>query len=98
MANNPLRKATPGTLQETDPEKYAWLKAKAVAPYRELRQFVYIAFAASGAIGAFIFLVQLIAGRDVSDALPNFALQVGVVALMVWLFRRDGGTNRKSNS
>lgn len=77
------------------PEKYARLKAEAQAPYRGLRQFVYIACGASGFIGAFIFLAQLAAGREVESALPNFALQVGVVALMVWLFRLDGRSNRK---
>lgn len=76
-------------------EKYARLKAEAQAPYRGLRQFVYLACGASGFIGAFIFLAQLAAGREVASALPNFALQVGVVALMVWLFRLDRGSSRK---
>lgn len=69
------------------PEQYARLKAEAAAPYRGLRKFVYVAFGASGFIGAFIFLTQLAAGREVASALPNFALQVGVVALMIFLFR-----------
>jgi hypothetical protein len=69
------------------PEQYARLKAEAAAPYRGLRKFVYVAFGASGFIGAFVFLAQLMAGRDVDAALPNFALQLGVVALMVFLFR-----------
>ena len=70
-------------------EKYARLRAEAAAPYRGLRKFVYVAFGASGFIGAFVFLAQLAAGRDVASALPNFALQVGAVALMVWLFRLE---------
>lgn len=71
------------------PEKYARLKAEAQAPYRGLRKFVYVSFGASGAIGAFIFFLQLLAGRQVSSTLPNLALQVGLVALMVWLFRLE---------
>ncbi len=71
------------------PEQYARLKAEAQAPYRSLRKFVYVVFGASGFIGAFIFLAQLVAGRDVDAALPNFALQLGVIALMVFLFRWD---------
>jgi hypothetical protein len=71
------------------PEKYARLKAEAKAPYKGLRQFFYLAFAASGFVGAIVFLAQLAAGRDVAAALPNLALQVGVVALMVWLFRLE---------
>ena len=73
------------------PEKYARLRAEAVSPYRGLRKFIYFGFGASGFVGAIIFLAQLAAGRDVANALPNFALQVGVVALMVWLFRLDRG-------
>lgn len=75
-------------------EQYARLKAEAAAPYRGLRKFIYVAFGASGFIGAVIFLAQLLAGRDVDAALPNFALQVGVVALMVFLFRWEQRSSR----
>ena len=81
--------------QNLSPEKYARLKAELKAPYRGLRQFIYVAFGASGFIGAFIFLTQLIAGREVSTAFPNLALQVGVVALMVWLYRLEQRSGRK---
>ncbi|NEQ44786.1 MAG: DUF3493 domain-containing protein [Leptolyngbya sp. SIOISBB] len=74
-------------------EKYERLKAEAQAPYKGLRKFVYGAFAISGAIGAFIFFTQLLAGRDVGSALPNLAVQLGVVGLMVFLFRLE---SRKS--
>lgn len=70
-------------------EQYARLKAEAQAPYRGFRKFVYVGCGASGLIGAVVFLAQLLAGRDVDAALPNFALQVGVIALMVFLFRRE---------
>lgn len=85
-------KFTEGSRQSSpklDPEKYAALKAEAKAPYKGLRKFFYVAFGASGFIGAMVFLAQLIAGKDVSAALPNFALQVGVTALMVFLFRLE---------
>ncbi len=71
------------------PEKYARLQAEAKAPYRGLRQFIYVAFGASGFIGAVIFLAEIAAGRNMETTLPNFALQIGVVALMVWLFRLE---------
>jgi len=74
-------------------EKYQRLMAEAKAPYKGLRKFVYGTFAASGAIGAFIFFSQVLAGRDVGTALPNLALQIGVVALMIFLFRLE---SRKS--
>lgn len=70
-------------------EKYAYLKAEAKAPYKGLRKFIYVAFGASGFIGALIFVTQLIAGTNVSSTLPNLALQVGVIALMIWLFRLE---------
>ncbi|MGF1477982.1 MAG: DUF3493 domain-containing protein [Cyanophyceae cyanobacterium] len=73
--------------RKMDSEKYARLKAEAQAPYRGFRRFFYIAFGASGLIGAFVFLTQIVAGKDISSALPNFALQIGIVALMVWLLR-----------
>ena len=68
-------------------QQYARLKAEAVAPYKGLRKFIYIACGASGFIGAFIFLSQLLAGRDVNSTLPNLALQLGVVVLMIFLWR-----------
>lgn len=72
-----------------EPELYAQLKAELKTPYRGLRQFIYLGFGASGLIGAFVFLMQILAGREVEAALPNLGLQVGVVALMVWLFRLE---------
>jgi Low psii accumulation1 / Rep27 len=79
----------PGQKRNLSVEQYARLKTEAKAPYRGLRKFIYVAFGASGLIGAAVFLAQLVAGREVAAALPNFALQLGVVALMVWLFRID---------
>ena len=90
MADSPANQRSSNSKnlrQQLSREKYARLKAEAQAPYRGLRKFIYLAFGASGFIGALIFLAQLAAGRDITSALPNFALQIGVVALMVWLFR-----------
>jgi hypothetical protein len=90
---NPKSKTNP---LELSPEKYARLKAEAKAPYRGLRKFIYVAFGASGFIGAVVFLAQLAAGQEVTTAIPNLALQIGVVALMVWLFRLEQRGERKS--
>jgi hypothetical protein len=73
-------------------EKYARLKAEAKAPYKGLRKFVYGAVGASGGIGAFVFLTQILAGRDVSTALPNLLVQLGVIGVVILLFRLE---NRK---
>lgn len=82
--------------RQLSPEHYARLKAEAKAPYRILRQFIYLAFGASGFIGAVVFLGQLSTGQEVGTALPNFALQIGVVALMIWLFRLEKRAERKA--
>ena len=71
------------------PEKYARLRAEAKAPYRGLRKFIYVGLGASGFVGALTFLARIAAGQDLARDLPNFALQIGVVALMVFLFKID---------
>jgi Low psii accumulation1 / Rep27 len=72
-----------------DPELYRRLKAEAKAPYRSLRRFFYLAFAGSGFIGGVVFLARLAAGRELETTIPNLAIQVGVVTLMVTLYRWD---------
>ncbi|WP_042892262.1 DUF3493 domain-containing protein [Anaplasma marginale] len=76
-------------------EKYARLKAEAQAPYRGLRKFIYVAFAASGFIGGMVFLAQLAAGSNPAEVLPNLALQIGIVALMILLFRWEQKAENK---
>jgi hypothetical protein len=70
-----------------DPELYKRLKAEAQSPYRGLRRFFYLAFAGSGLIGGVVFLARLAAGRDLAQTIPSLALQLGVVALMLGLYR-----------
>ena len=71
---------------QLDSEMYARLKAEAKAPYKGLRKFFYFVFGASGFIGAVVFLARIIAGRDLATAVPNFALQVGLIALVIFLY------------
>ncbi|MDZ8051527.1 MAG: DUF3493 domain-containing protein [Aulosira sp. ZfuVER01] len=78
------------------PEQYARLKAEIVAPYRGLRKLIYVACGASGFIGAFIFFFKLLAGRDVDSALPNLLLQIGIVFLMVFLWRWEQSRQKRS--
>lgn len=75
-----------------DPELFRRLSEEAKAPYRGLRRFIYVSVGASGLIGAVVFLAQTLAGKDLGRSVPNLALQVGIVALMVWLLRRDRNT------
>ena len=81
--------------RKLSPEKYARLRAELKTPYRGVRQFIYVTFGASGAIGAFIFFLQILAGRDIEAALPNLAVQLVVIALMVGLFRLEQRASRK---
>ncbi|MEO0646095.1 MAG: DUF3493 domain-containing protein [Cyanobacteria bacterium J06650_10] len=67
--------------------RYDKLVAEANAPYKGFRKVIYGSIGASGAIGGFVFFTKILAGRDIAESLPNLALQLGVVALMVFLFR-----------
>jgi hypothetical protein len=78
-----------------DPEKYARLKAEAKAPYKGLRMFFYFAFGASGFIGALVFLARLGAGRAIASDVSNLALQLGLVALTIFLFRLEKGAGSR---
>jgi Low psii accumulation1 / Rep27 len=72
-----------------DPELWTRLQAEAKSPFRGLRQFVYVSCALSGAIGGVVFFFKLLAGKNLEATIPNLALQIGVVAVMVWLFKID---------
>ena len=72
-----------------DPELWSRLQAEAKSPFRGLRQFVYASCALSGAIGGVVFFFKLLAGKNLEATIPNLALQIGVVAIMVWLLKID---------
>lgn len=77
------------------PEQYARLKAEIASPYRSIRKFIYIGVGASGLIGAFVFFFKALALRELDTTLPNLALQIGIVALMVFLWRWEQRTGNK---
>ena len=81
--NAPVPKPPAGMSQE----RFDKLLAESQAPYKGLRKFIYASVGASGAIGGFVFFTKILAGREVAESLPNLALQIGIVALMVFLFR-----------
>ena len=72
-----------------DPELWTRLQAEAKSPFRGLRQFVYVSCALSGAIGGVVFFFKLLAGKNLEATIPNLTLQIGVVAIMVWLLKID---------
>ena len=78
------------------PEQYSRLKAEMKAPYRGLRKFIYLGLGASGFIGSVVFMFRCLAGKEVASSLANFALQLGVVALMIFLWRWDSNQQQDS--
>ncbi|WP_448380680.1 DUF3493 domain-containing protein [Gloeomargarita sp.] len=70
-----------------DEERWIRWQAEIQAPYRGLRQFIYLAFALSGGVGAFIFATDLLAGEANLRTFVNLLLQLGLLAAMVWLWR-----------
>lgn len=77
-------------MSKLNPQQYEKLRRETKSPYRGLRIFIYIAFAGSGLIGAIVFLAKLIAGNGELEAnLGNLMLHIGVLALMIWLYRID---------
>ena len=83
---NPI---SPPPNSSLDEKRIAQLRAELKAPYRGLRHFFYLGFAGSAWIGGMVFLMKLVAGEDPRTILPNLMLQIGVLALMVWLFKID---------
>ena len=83
--------------QKFSPEKLQRLRTEAQNPFRTLRQFVYICFGISGFVGGVVFLAQIAAGNDLGNAVQNFAVQAGVVGLMIFLWRWED-KNKKKNS
>lgn len=76
-------------MRPKNPQDYEKLRAELKAPFLGLRRFVYLACGASGLLGAYIFLTQLLAGRGESATLGNLAIQMGVIGLVILLYKFD---------
>ena len=76
-------------------EERVQLTAEMSAPYRKLRQFVYLACSASGGVGAFVFFFRVLAGRELDRSLPSLALQVGIVSGAIALFRWENRRQKR---
>jgi hypothetical protein len=83
-------------LRQTNPEKYAALSAEAQAPFRSLRMFIYASCVASAGIGGLVIFFGILAGRNLETAIPNFAVNAGVVALTGWLFLRENKAKNRA--
>lgn len=85
-----MKSVKPSEQSQLSPEQLSRLQAEAKAPFKSLRRFFYLAFGASGGIGAFIFFMKLLAGNPWQTILPNLSLQIGVTGLMgvlLWVER-----------
>ncbi|MGD1950536.1 MAG: DUF3493 domain-containing protein [Leptolyngbyaceae cyanobacterium] len=71
-------------------EQFNRLVKETQSPFKGLRKLIYGAVGASGLLGAFVFLTQLIAGKNVETALPNLAVQMGVIGIVIFLFWLEG--------
>ncbi len=74
------------------------LMSELEAPYRGVRQFIYVAVGASGALGAFVFFFRVLAARDLAHSVPSLALQLGVLAAAIALFRWEQHLARQQRS
>ncbi|NES99765.1 MAG: DUF3493 domain-containing protein [Sphaerospermopsis sp. SIO1G2] len=90
--------ADPKLKNRLNSQQYARLKAEINSPYRGFRKFIYFGVGTSALIGAFVFFFQILAGRNLGSALPNFALQTGVVALMVFLWKWEQKTKNATKT
>lgn len=81
-ANDRTPTKPPGMSQE----RFERLVQETQSPFKGLRKFIYGAVGASGVLGAFVFLTQLMARKEVETALSNLAVQLGVIGIAVFLF------------
>ncbi|ESA36537.1 hypothetical protein N836_07115 [Leptolyngbya sp. Heron Island J] len=75
-------------------ERFERLVAETKSPFKGLRKVIYGAVLASGLLGGFVFFTQLLAGKNVETALPNLAVQMGVIGIAVFLFWLEGRGQR----
>ncbi|NEP63863.1 MAG: DUF3493 domain-containing protein [Symploca sp. SIO2G7] len=93
-SNSKSKDPTPVKPPGMSQERFEQLVAETRSPFKGFRKVIYGAVGVSGLLGAFIFFTQLIAGRDVAKALPNLAVQMGVIGIAVFLFWLEGRSKR----
>lgn len=74
-------------MSDPDPAYLNRLRREAQNPFRGLRQVFYLVFAASGLMGGFILFLKAIAGQGGENIGWSLALQIGVVVVMISLWR-----------
>ncbi|MDX2272889.1 MAG: DUF3493 domain-containing protein [Cyanobacteriota bacterium] len=92
MPNSPPQSSGDPKLSSQDRVR---LMSELASPYRGLRKFIYLAVGASGALGGAVFLMRVLAGRELDVSLPSLALQLGVVAGAVALTRLENRMEKR---
>ncbi|KAK7279463.1 hypothetical protein RJT34_24516 [Clitoria ternatea] len=74
----------------------AKIRSEVLSPFRSVRMFFYIAFVASGALGTFIALTQLIGAlanssraSEIPDIVKGLGIDIAAVSLFAFLYFRE---------
>lgn len=74
----------------------AKIRSEVLSPFRSVRMFFYLAFVASGSLGALIALSQLIGALanssradEVPEILKGLAIDIGAVSIFAFLYYRE---------
>lgn len=79
------------------------LKEETEAPFRKVRQFVFLGSGMSAAVGAFISALRILAAtsgvrgvQPLSETAPNLAINLGVIGICAFFWKReqDAGARR----
>lgn len=83
-------------------EMKAKLKAEMASPFYRVRQFLYIAGGSAGALGTLTTIPQIIIastnGGDISTAVTNVAIDIGLLVAAVLLWNYDSSNQNKKLS
>ncbi|XP_006652492.1 protein LOW PSII ACCUMULATION 1, chloroplastic isoform X2 [Oryza brachyantha] len=94
-ANKPSRSTAPGT--EVSSASMAKIRSEVLSPFRSVRMFFYLAFMASGGLGALIALTQLIPALSggparaagAAETLKGLGIDVAAVSIFAFLYWRE---------
>ncbi|XP_027935123.1 protein LOW PSII ACCUMULATION 1, chloroplastic isoform X2 [Vigna unguiculata] len=80
----------------SDISSTAKIRSEVLSPFRSVRMFFYIAFVASGSLGAFIAITQLIGAlanssraTEVPEILKGLAIDIAAASLFAFLYFRE---------
>ncbi|EEF41313.1 protein LOW PSII ACCUMULATION 1, chloroplastic [Ricinus communis] len=85
----------------TDISSTAKIRSEVLSPFRSVRMFFYLAFIASGGLGALIATTQLIAAlanparaAEVPEILKGLGIDIGAVSIFAFLYYRENNAKQ----